>query len=66
MPIIIRAVGHLNDQVTHSAAGKGRRKAALRDKRVCSETNYKCFHSLHRLKQWDTTVPGVHVKFHWF
>lgn len=72
MLIIIRAVSAVPCQhlVTHSAAGKGRRNAAqklqhLQGKRICSKTN-KGFHSLHRLTQWDTVVPGVRVKFHWF
>lgn len=57
--------------MTHSAAGKGRRKAAqkfqhLQGKRVWSKTKNKGFQRLHRLTQWDTIVPGVHVIFHWF
>lgn len=57
--------------MTHSAAGKGRRKAAqkfqhLQGKRVWSKTKNKGFQRLQRLTQWDTIVPGVHVIFHWF
>lgn len=57
--------------MTHSAAGKGRRKAAqkfqhLQGKRVWSKTKNKGFQRLHRLTQWDTIVPGVHAIFHWF